>query len=59
MNYKIIATGSTGNAVVINNYMLIDCGVSLRSLSKVKKDLKIVSQPEPENEPIDVSFDEL
>ncbi len=42
MNYKIIATGSAGNAVVINDYMLIDCGVSLRSLSKVKKDLKIV-----------------
>lgn len=42
MNYDIIATGSAGNAVVINGFMLIDCGVSLRSLSKVKKDLKIV-----------------
>ena len=42
MNYNIIATGSTGNAVVLNDYMLIDCGVSLRSLSKVKKDLRIV-----------------
>lgn len=42
MNYKIIATGSAGNAVVINDYMLIDCGVSLRSLSEVKKNLKIV-----------------
>lgn len=42
MNYNIIATGSAGNAVVINDFMLIDCGVSLRSLSKVKKALKIV-----------------
>lgn len=42
MNYKIIASGSSGNAVLINGFMLIDCGVSLRALSKVKKDLKIV-----------------
>ena len=42
MNYKVISTGSEGNAVVLNGYMLIDCGVSLRSLSAVKKALKIV-----------------
>lgn len=42
MNYNIIATGSTGNAVVINDFMLIDCGVSLRALSKAKKGLRIV-----------------
>ena len=42
MNYKIIASGSSGNAVLINGFMLIDCGVSLRALSKVKKDLEIV-----------------
>ncbi len=42
MNYKIIATGSDGNAVVLNDYILIDCGVSFRSLDFVKKNLKIV-----------------
>lgn len=42
MNYNIIATGSDGNAVVINNYMLIDCGVSFKALTVVKKQLKIV-----------------
>lgn len=42
MNYKIIATGSAGNAVVINDYMLIDCGVSFKALAAVKKQLKIV-----------------
>lgn len=42
MNYNIIATGSDGNAVVINDYMLIDCGVSFKALTDVKKQLKIV-----------------
>ena len=42
MNYKIIATGSAGNAVVLNDYILIDCGVSFRTLSEVRKGLKIV-----------------
>lgn len=42
MNYNIIATGSDGNAVVINDYMLIDCGVSFKALTVVKKQLKIV-----------------
>ena len=44
MNYKIIATGSSGNAIVLNDYMLIDCGVSFRSLLSVNvvKKLKIV-----------------
>ena len=42
MNYKIVATGSAGNAVVLNDYILIDCGVSFRALSEVRKGLKIV-----------------
>ena len=42
MEYNIIATGSTGNAVVLNNCILIDCGVTFKALKKVYKDLKIV-----------------
>lgn len=42
MNYNIIATGSTGNAVIINDSILIDCGVSLKSLEAVMKKLRIV-----------------
>lgn len=42
MQYNIIATGSTGNAVVLNNYILIDVGVSFKSLKNVYKDLKLV-----------------
>lgn len=42
MRYKIIATGSKGNAVVLNDYILIDCGVSFKRLKGVYRDLKIV-----------------
>lgn len=42
MNYNIISTGSHGNAVVLNDYILIDCGVPFKALKKVYKDLSIV-----------------
>ena len=42
MNYKIISTGSSGNAIILNGYILIDCGVSFKALAAVKKQLRIV-----------------
>lgn len=42
MNYKVIATGSTGNAVLINDSMLIDCGVPFSAIRPCMKDLRIV-----------------
>lgn len=42
MDYNIISTGSHGNAVVVNNNILIDCGIPFKSLKKVYKELKLV-----------------
>lgn len=42
MNYNIISTGSIGNAVVINKFVLIDCGVPFKALKGVYRDLKLV-----------------
>ena len=42
MNYKILASGSTGNAVVIEDIILIDCGVSFKALKDYYKDLQLV-----------------
>ena len=42
MNYKIISTGSQGNAVVVDEIILIDCGVSFKALKDVYKKLQIV-----------------
>lgn len=42
MTYNIIATGSSGNAVVIDDHILIDCGVSIKSLEPVISSIKLV-----------------
>ena len=42
MNYNIISTGSKGNAVVLENKILIDCGVSFKALRNVFKDIQLV-----------------
>lgn len=42
MNYNIISTGSHGNAVVLNDSILIDCGVTFKALHGVYKNLQIV-----------------
>lgn len=42
MIYNILATGSEGNATVIENEILIDCGVSFAKLQDYYKKLKLV-----------------
>lgn len=42
MNCNIISTGSQGNAVVVDDIILIDCGVSFKALKDVYKKLQIV-----------------
>lgn len=42
MNYKIISSCSTGNATIIRDIILIDCGVTFKRLEKYYKTLKIV-----------------
>lgn len=44
MTYDILATGSSGNAVVINGEILIDCGVPMKKLreSGYIKELRLV-----------------
>lgn len=40
--YHIISTGSQGNAVIINDAILIDCGVPFRDLKEYVPQLKLV-----------------
>lgn len=42
MKYKIIATGSQGNAVILNDIILIDCGVPFKALAEDYRNIKIV-----------------
>ncbi|MFC2467276.1 MAG: MBL fold metallo-hydrolase [Capnocytophaga endodontalis] len=39
---QVISSGSVGNAVIYNNAIMVDCGVSLKALQEVKRSLKIV-----------------
>lgn len=42
MNYKIINSGSDGNAIIIEDFILIDCGVSFQKLKEHYKKFKII-----------------
>ena len=42
MNYNIISSCSKGNATVIKDIILIDCGVSFKKLNNIYKNIKIV-----------------
>lgn len=42
MNYKIINTGSDGNATIVNGIILIDCGVSYKKLIPYIDKLELV-----------------
>ena len=39
---QVISSGSEGNAVIYNNAIMVDCGVSLKALEAVKRSLKII-----------------
>ena len=40
--YEVLATGSTGNAVVIDGQILVDCGVPYKVVKPVAKALRLV-----------------
>lgn len=42
IDYNIISTGSQGNAVIINNIILIDCGVPFKALTPFYRALRLV-----------------
>lgn len=42
MKYDIISTGSKGNAVILNDEILIDCGVPFKAIKPYVKGLKLV-----------------
>ena len=42
LSYNIISTGSRGNAVILNDTVLIDCGVSFKALRPAIRPLKLV-----------------
>ena len=41
-NYEIIASGSTGNAIILRDYILLDCGVPYSKIKDRVRELKLV-----------------
>ena len=39
---RVISSGSEGNAVIYDNAIMVDCGVTLKALNDVKRSLKII-----------------
>lgn len=42
MIYNILATGSAGNAVILDDRLLVDCGVPYKTIEPFKRDLRVV-----------------
>lgn len=42
MTCNVIATGSAGNAVILSDFLLLDCGVPYKALKLYVKDLRLV-----------------
>ena len=40
--YKVISSGSNGNALLYHNSILVDCGVSFSQIKDLKKDIRLV-----------------
>ena len=42
IEYKIISTGSKGNAILLDNGILLDCGVPFKDIKPYIKDIKLI-----------------
>jgi len=42
MKYEVIATGSTGNCLIINKFLVLDLGVPFKKIKPYYKDIKLV-----------------
>ena len=42
INYEIIQSGSDGNCIIINKYLMLDCGVTYKKIKDKLNDIKII-----------------
>lgn len=42
MPYEILSTGSKGNCIIVNNNILLDCGIPYKNVKQYLKDIKII-----------------
>lgn len=42
LKYNIVGSSSSGNAIIFNDYLLIDCGVTFSKLKPYLKKIKVI-----------------
>jgi Cft2 family RNA processing exonuclease len=42
MTYEIISSGRKGNAIIANDYLLLDCGVNYKKIKEYLNRIKII-----------------
>ena len=42
MKYEILGTGSTGNCVILNKNIMLDCGLTYKQVKPHLKDIKLI-----------------
>lgn len=42
MRYKILNSGSDGNAIIVDEFLLLDCGISFKRLSQELNKIKVI-----------------
>lgn len=42
IEYEVLATGSTGNCVIIEKNIMVDCGVPYKTVEKYMNNVKLV-----------------
>lgn len=42
MKYNIVSTGSKGNCIILNDFIMLDCGVSYKKIEKYLNEIKII-----------------
>ena len=42
MKYEILGTGSSGNCVILNKSIMLDCGLTYKQVKQYLKDTKLI-----------------
>jgi len=42
VEYEILGTGSTGNCVILNKNIMLDCGLPYKQIKPYLKDVKLI-----------------
>ena len=42
MKYNVLSTGSSGNCIIVNDYLMLDCGLSYKKIKPYLKNIRVI-----------------